>query len=309
MLKAPYSLIASGITLLPQKVEMPFSLINKPSVNDSSVSPAYNEILPGWALYNNYYMIIRNENKFMQRNKSKRNAFETQVIRQSIVDLMFSARSQLLMREPANQDTFLDLDSFGTLRDTRSSSFSMLRAIGEESEESENDMTPINLEVKDMYTDSDITGIGKNMMTERSRQHGINIYSYFIRLFYLRKLKSLVQDIYSESESYSLSELLSTETWREMKETLRTECKETTLDMLMEVLYSMEDLLLQNAIRSKKKDFVRGRNIYEFYDKTHDYEKDMKVVEERKAFLEEEKKTVMKIVQRIKDVDETLSIL
>ena len=33
--------------------------------------------------------------------------------------------------------------------------------------------------------------------------------------------------------------------------------------MLMEVLYSMEDLLLQNAIRSKKKDFVRGRNIYE----------------------------------------------
>lgn len=56
------------------------------------------------------------------------------------------------------------------------------------------------------------------MMTERSRQHGINIYSYFIRLFYLRKLKSLVQDIYSESESYSLSELLSTETWREMKE-------------------------------------------------------------------------------------------
>ena len=133
---------------------MPFSLINKPSVNDSSVSPAYNEILPGWALYN--YMIIRNENKFMQRNKSKRNAFETQVIRQSIVDLMFSARSQLLMREPANQDTFLDLDSFGTLRDTRSSSFSMLRAIGEESEESENDMTPINLEVKDMYTDSDV---------------------------------------------------------------------------------------------------------------------------------------------------------
>ena len=57
----------------------------------------------------------------------------------------------------------------------------------------------------------------------------------------------------------------------------------------------MEDLLLQNAIRSKKKDFVRGRNVYEvglswrndmqFYDKTHDYEKDMKVVEERKAYL------------------------
>ena len=133
---------------------MPFSLINKPSTNDNSVSPAYNEILPGWALYNNYYMIIRNENKFKQRNKSKRNTFETDVIRQSIVDLMVSARSQLLMREPVNQDTFLDLDSFGTLRDTRSSS---LRAIGEESEESESDMTPVNVEVKDVYTDSDVS--------------------------------------------------------------------------------------------------------------------------------------------------------
>ena len=56
------------------------------------------------------------------------------------------------------------------------------------------------------------------MMTERSRKHGINIYSYFIRLYYLRKLKSLVLDIYSESESFSLSKLLSTETWRDLKE-------------------------------------------------------------------------------------------
>ena len=49
---APYSLIASGITTLPQvcslppshvqKVEMPFSLINKPSTNYEGVSPAYN---------------------------------------------------------------------------------------------------------------------------------------------------------------------------------------------------------------------------------------------------------------------------
>ena len=135
---------------------MPFSLINKPSVNDSTVSPAYNEILPGWALYNNYYMIIRNENKFKQRNKSTRSAFETDVIRQSIVDMMFHARSQLMMREIVNHDAFLDLDSFGTVRDTRSSSFSMLRAIGEDSEDSEGECTPHILDIKDIYTDSDV---------------------------------------------------------------------------------------------------------------------------------------------------------
>ena len=44
---------------------------------------------------------------------------------------------------------------------------------------------------------------------------------------------------------------------------LSAECKETTLDALMATLFTMEDLLLRNAIRSKKKDFVRGRKIYE----------------------------------------------
>ena len=44
-----------------------------------------------------------------------------------------------------------------------------------------------------------------------------------------------------------------------------TECNESTIDGLMEHLFSMEDLLLRNAIRSKKKDFVRGRNICEVF--------------------------------------------
>ena len=308
LLKAPYSLIASGITLLPQKVEMPFSLINKPSVNNSGVSPAYNEILPGWALYNNYYMIIRNENKFRQRNKSKRNLFETDVIRQDIVDLMVRARSMLSKRELASNDSFLDLDAFGTLRDSRSSSFNMLRAIGEESEESESD-SPMLIEVKDLYTDSDISGIGKNMMTERSRQHGITIYSYFIRLFYLRKLKALLHTVYEEATTYSIMDLLRTQEWKSMKEVLSAECKETTLDGLMATLFTMEDLLLRNAIRSKKKDFVRGRKIYEFYDNTHSYEKDLKVVEERRQILEEEKNATVTILNHLKTANSTITVL
>lgn len=39
------------------------------------------------------------------------------------------------------------------------------------------------------------------------------------------------------------------------------ECKENTLKGLMEGLFSMEFLLLQNAVRSKKKDFERGRKV------------------------------------------------
>ena len=42
---------------------------------------------------------------------------------------------------------------------------------------------------------------------------------------------------------------------------IRLECTETDLLSLMLSLQSMEMLLLQNAIWSKKKDFVRGRKI------------------------------------------------
>ena len=131
------------------------------------------------------------------------------------------------------------------------------------------------------------------MMTESSRQHGITIYSYFIRLFYLRKLRMLLVDLYSHPESSDkLTVLLQSDKWKEIREyvylfflliilllhthlflslftnpfiyrMVLTECNETTVDGLMEHLFSMEDLLLRNAVRSKKKDFVRGRIICE----------------------------------------------
>ena len=57
------------------------------------------------------------------------------------------------------------------------------------------------------------------MMTESSRQHGITIYSYFIRLFYLRKLRKLLVDLYSHPESsIKLTVLLHSDEWKEMRE-------------------------------------------------------------------------------------------
>ena len=57
------------------------------------------------------------------------------------------------------------------------------------------------------------------MMTEKSRQHGITIYSYFIRLFYLRKLRVLLIDLYSGVDSSDqLAVLLKCDRWREMRE-------------------------------------------------------------------------------------------
>ena len=65
--------------------------------------------MPGWALYDNYYMIIRNEDKFRKRNKSKRSVFETEVLREDIIQLCIKARSYLLMSSQLNKDAFLPL--------------------------------------------------------------------------------------------------------------------------------------------------------------------------------------------------------
>ena len=92
---SPYTIIASGVAALPQKVEFPFSLINSPSSAYPGVSPAYNEIMPGWVLSDNIYTIKRNEGKYAKRNKAKRSHLVFEVFRPDVVDLMLDARKRL----------------------------------------------------------------------------------------------------------------------------------------------------------------------------------------------------------------------
>ncbi len=93
--RSPYTIIASGVNMLPQKVEFPFSLINAPAAVIPGVSPAYNEIMPGWVLSDNIYMVKRNEGKYAKRNKARRSKFDFEVFRPEIVDMMLDARHRL----------------------------------------------------------------------------------------------------------------------------------------------------------------------------------------------------------------------
>lgn len=92
---APYTIIATGATTLPQKMEFPFSLINSPAREFDGISPAYNEIIPAWVLSDNVYTIKRNEGKYLKRNKAKRTEFQFEVFRPEIADLMITARKKL----------------------------------------------------------------------------------------------------------------------------------------------------------------------------------------------------------------------
>lgn len=94
--RAPYSIISTGITTLPQRITFPFSLINSPSRSYEGVSPAYNELMPGWVFSDNLYTIERNQGKYRKRNKARRSVFTFDVFRPEIIDLVIQARNALM---------------------------------------------------------------------------------------------------------------------------------------------------------------------------------------------------------------------
>lgn len=111
---APYSIIASGVTMLPQRVTMPFSLVNPPARNVEAISPSFNEIMPAWVLYANFYALSRNEAKYRQRDKSRRSRFDFSVFRPEVVRIVLRARDELrAVEETKNFYTDADIAGIG----------------------------------------------------------------------------------------------------------------------------------------------------------------------------------------------------
>ena len=112
--RAPYTIVAMGVSTLPQKLGFPFSLVNKPWGPAPGVSPAYNEIIPAWVLRENLYALKRTEGKFRARNRARRTPFDFAVFRPDTVDLMRDACRRLEQVErPRDFYTEADLDGLG----------------------------------------------------------------------------------------------------------------------------------------------------------------------------------------------------
>jgi carbonic anhydrase/acetyltransferase-like protein (isoleucine patch superfamily) len=109
---APYSIIATGVCTQSQRVEFPFSLINTPSHTGAGIPVSYNEISPGWVLANNIYALIRNEKKFMERNRSPR-LVPQPIFRPEIIDMMIRARNILKSAEPREFYTDREIPELG----------------------------------------------------------------------------------------------------------------------------------------------------------------------------------------------------
>ncbi|MCM8781712.1 MAG: DUF4954 family protein [Candidatus Omnitrophica bacterium] len=219
--KAPYSIIATAVNALPQKVTFPFSLINSPADRFDGISPAYNEIMPGWVLSDNIFTIRRNEGKYKKRNKAKRAKIEFEVFRPEIIDLMIEAR--------------------GRLEDIK--------------------------QTKQVYTDKDINGIGKNYILEESRKAGIEAYTFYIRYYALIGLKRRLE------ATKKAKNILTTRTkdprWEHERLILNQELPNNSVADNLKLLISMQEKIAKDVQISKEKDDTRGARIIADYPQAH----------------------------------------
>ena len=93
--RSPFSVIATGLTTLPQRVEFPFSLICLPEVRPQGVPEGWMRLIPGWMLHSNLYAVLRNLWKFRSRSRSVHTAVDTGIFSQEILELVREALSDL----------------------------------------------------------------------------------------------------------------------------------------------------------------------------------------------------------------------
>ena len=222
--KSPYSIIATAVNALPQRIEFPFSLINSPADRYDVVSPAYNEIMPGWVLSDNIYTVKRNEGKYIKRNKAKRSQFVFEVFRPDIIDLMIEARKRLQVSEK-----------------------------------------------KEVYTDKDIKGIGKNYMLEASRVSGIEAYTFYIKYYALLGLKKVVAKFLAEGKS--VADILNKKTecprWENERAILKVELPNNDIKANLKLLAEMQEEIAKSTQVSKEKDDKRGARTIKDYSLAH----------------------------------------
>lgn len=225
---APFSLFATGITSLPQKIGLPFSLINVPMSPPPGISTAYNEILPGWVLSDNPYTLMRNESKYSQRNKAVKSALELRVLHPGTVETMLRGRRALMA------------------------------ASG-----------------KSIYSEKEISAVGKNFLLEENRIKGIEAYTFYIRIYALRTLWKFIKSKPKSKKKLDTASVLDAlgatknPELLQVKNILREEWPKLSIKRALLELQEKEKLISKAVRISKEKDDTRGRRLIMDYDETH----------------------------------------
>ena len=219
--EAPYSMIATGVDLLPQKVEFPFSLIMEPSKRPDGILDGFNEIVPAWILSNNLFAVKRNEKKFRERDRSTRSQLEHRIFRKEIVEWMLRAIDRLESVEP-----------------------------------------------KEIYTERQIEGLGKNFMRESTRGKAIEAYRFHSVFYALEGLfrRSLDKGGFSSTVLKRKSADLE---WEFQRQILRGMADLSDPKEAMEMYLQSLRQMAREVELSKARDDDRGQKIIPDYQDHH----------------------------------------
>ncbi|HAO99131.1 MAG TPA: hypothetical protein DCQ83_03705 [Fibrobacteres bacterium] len=152
---APYSLIAAGVSMPPQRLVFPLSLITPPT--GSEASTGLNEIHPGWVWGDNAYALIRNAYKYLDRNRA---------IRHALPDPTPPAKSPL-------SGSFLSASLF-----SHHNSDLVIHALLELRRASK----------QSLYIEKDLPGLGKNFLRDPQLSRAIAAYEDYLRFALCRAL-------------------------------------------------------------------------------------------------------------------------
>lgn len=92
---SPFSVIATGLTTLPQRVEFPFSLIALPAERPAGIPEGFSRLVPGWMLHSNLYSVLRNLWKYKNRRRAVRTPVETGVFTDEVLGMVEDAMRRL----------------------------------------------------------------------------------------------------------------------------------------------------------------------------------------------------------------------
>lgn len=145
---------------------------------------------------------------------------------------------------------------------------------------------------KDIYTEPDIAGTGKNFITEINRARGINTYSFYIQYYALKQLAHRVGKILSDNKGIEISIVYEDDPdiryWTHAKSVLKYEgIDDVSLKENLEKLINQNELFLSSVYSSKEKDYIKGNKIIADYSKFH------KSTDEDQFIIELKNKTII----------------
>lgn len=254
---SPYTIFGKGVSMLPSRMAMPFSLVQKPTVQIPGESPESMEISPGWVWFDNAYMPMRNEGKYASRDKSSRNGLKAtgkedpllrrtpfEILRPDTINQMIRARDVLAAVNPRSVREWVPPQVDGQK------------------------LKPIRY-----YTGAEIPQLGKTFVQEEALINGRDTYTAMIQYYGAKGLWAEVQKLAAAGRLSEVRTLLTTPStdlrWEHERRVLLQELPGKSVPDILRFLVESQRKLADQVRTSKEKDDKRGERLLDDYRETH----------------------------------------